>query len=169
LTFTTKGSEYTSVKGKISWVKYIIPDPTYNKWSITVHPDEESLKKIQMLQMDRGIKNQFKKDEDGYYMQFSRPVDRKFKGKLVPMRPPIVEDADGKPLENVAIGNGSDGTVRLELYQHPTPSGGKAWAARWDGVRVDNLVPFNKEFDYPTDEQKEASKALDAEPKPVWE
>lgn len=168
MTFTTKGSDYVYIKGKISWVKYITPDPTYNKWSITVHPDEESMKIVQQLQMDKGIKNQFKKDEDGYYIQFSRPTDRKIKGKIVGMTPPVVVDPEGKPIEGVAIGNGSDGTVKLEIYQHPTPSGGKAHAARWAGLRVDNLIPFNKETDYPTDEQKEQAAGLDEQPKPLF-
>jgi hypothetical protein len=168
LTFTTKGSEYVYLKGKISWVKYITPDPTYNKWSITVHPDEEGMKLCQELVMDRGIKNQFKKDEDGYYMQFSRPAERKIKGKVIGMTPPVVVDAEGNPMDGVAIGNQSDGTIKLELYQHPTPSGGKAWAARWAGLRVDNLIPFNKDTDYPTDEQKEQASGLDEQPKPLF-
>lgn len=164
----TKGSEYVYVKGKVSWVKYVTPDQMYNKWSVTLHPDEESIKAIQSLQMDRGIKNQFKKDEDGYYIQFSRPIERKGKSKdgrtiSIPMSPPVVLDEKGQPMENVPIGNGSDATIKLEIYSHPTPSGGRAHAARWAAMKLDNLIPFNKDTDFPNAEMKEQAEGLDGQ------
>jgi hypothetical protein len=116
----------------------------------------------------KGIKNQFKKDEDGYYIQFSRPTERKMKGKVIGMTPPLVTNKEGQPMEGVAIGNGSDGTIKLEVYQHPTPSGGKAHAARWDALRVDNLIPFNKDTDFPDPAQKEQAKGLDEQPEQLF-
>ncbi len=168
MTFTTKGSDYVYVQGKVSWVKYITPDPMYNKWSVTLHPNEESMKIIQQLQMDKGIKNQFKKDEDGYYIQFSRPADRKIKGKVVGMTPPVVLDSAGQPMDGVAIGNGSDATVKLEIYSHPTPSGGRAHAARFASLKVDNLVPFNKDTDFPDPAQREQAAGLDEQPEQLF-
>lgn len=168
MTFTTAGSDYVYIQGKVSWVKYVTPDPTYNKWSVTIHPNEEGMKIIQQLQMDKGIKNQFKKDEDGYYMQFSRPTERKIKGKIIGMTPPIVLNKDGTPMDGVAIGNGSDATVKLEVYQHPTPTGGKAHAARFAGLRIDNLIPFNKDTDFPDPAQKEQASGLDEQPEQLF-
>lgn len=167
MTFTTKGSDYVYIKGKVSWVKYVTPDPTYNKWSITIHPDAESVELIRELQT-QGVKNQWKKDEDGYYIAFSRPADRKINGKVLGMKPPVVLNAEGVPMDGVAIGNGSDATVKLEIYQHPTPSGGKAKAARWESVRIDNLIPFNKDTDYPDPAMKEQADGLDEQPKPPF-
>lgn len=167
MAFTTKGSERIYLSGIVDWVRYITPDPVYNKWSISLHPDEESLKKLQELKMDRAIKNEFKKDERGYFMNFSRPSERKIKGKSVAMVPPVVVDKDNQPMENIAIGNGSTGTIKLELYQHSTPSGGKAWAARWEALRIDDLVPYNMETDG-TPEQKELAGGLAEQPKPLF-
>lgn len=167
MTFRQGSSEDVYLKGKVSWVKYITPDPMYNKWSVTLHPDADSLEKIRELQAE-GVKNVLKKDEDGWYLSFSRPATRTIKGKIVGMTPPVVQNAEGVPLDGVAIGNGSDGTVKLETYMHNTPSGKKAKAARWAGLRIDNLIPFNKETDYPSAEVKEQTEGLDEQPKPIW-
>src|SRR6185436_396352 len=151
MTFTTKGSDTEYIQGKVSWVKYVTPDPLYNKWNVTIHPNAEGVEKIRELQT-QGVKNQWKKDEDGYYISFSRPTERKIKGKIIGMTPPVVgmeKDGVFTPFDGLAIGNGSDGTIKLEIYSHATPSGGKAKAARWAGLKIDNLVPFNKDTDYP--------------------
>lgn len=162
-----KGSDSVYIQGKVSWVKYVTPDPTYNKWSVRVHPNNEGLEIIRDLQT-QGVKNQFKKDDDGYYIQFSRPTDRKINGKVVGMTPPVVLNSDGTPMEGVAIGNGSDGTVKLEIYTHGTPSGGKAKAARWAGLKIQNLIPFNKDTDFPDPAQVEQAKGLDEQPEQLF-
>lgn len=171
--FTTAGSEYVYVQGKVSWVKYITPDPLYNKWSVCIHPNEEGMKILQSLKMDKGIKNDFHKDEDGYYMNFSRPIDRKIKGKVVPMTPPVVlklnpETKKGEPIENLAIGNGSDGTLKLEVYSYPTPTGGRGHAARFTSLMIENLIPFNKDTDFPDPAQREQAEGLDEQPKQMF-
>lgn len=167
MTFTTKGSDTVYIQGKVSWVKYVTPDPMYNKWSVQIHPNAEGVEKIRELQTE-GVKNQFKKDEDGYYINFSRPTDRKIKGKVVGMTPPVVLNSDGVPMDGVAIGNGSDATLKLEIYSHPTPSGTKAKAARWAGLKIDNLIPFNKDTDFPDPAQKEQAEGLDEQPQQIW-
>lgn len=167
MTFTTKGSDSVYIQGKVSWVKYVTPDPMYNKWSVQIHPNQEGIEKIRELQTE-GVKNQFKKDEDGYYINFSRPTERKIKGKIVGMTPPVVLNQDGTPMDGVAIGNGSDATLKLEIYQHPTPSGSKAKAARWAGLKIDNLIPFNKDTDYPDPAMKEQAEGLDEQPQQIW-
>lgn len=167
MTFTTKGSDTVYIQGKVSWVKYVTPDPMYNKWSVQIHPNQEGIEKIRELQTE-GVKNQFKKDEDGYYINFSRPTERKLKGKIIGMTPPVVLNQDGTPMDGVAIGNGSDATLKLEIYSHPTPSGSKAKAARWAGLKIDNLVPFNKDTDFPDPAMKEQAEGLDEQPQQIW-
>ncbi len=142
-----KSSDDVYLQGKVSWVKHITPNQ-WDKWSLTLHPNTESLEKIRDLQAE-GLKNVIKKDEDGYYCSFSRPCTKLMRGAVVGLTPPVVMDKDGNPMDGVAIGNGSDGTVKLEVYQHATPGGGKAKAARWVSLRIDNLIPFNPETDYP--------------------
>jgi len=57
----------------------------------------------------------------------------------------VVYDEYGKPKveewdEEVLIGNGSDITVKINVWR-----GNKATKIRWDGVRIDNLVPYEPE------------------------
>lgn len=166
-TFTQFGAEKVYIQGKVSWVKYIVPDPMYNRWSIQVHPNAEGIEKIRDLQTE-GVKNQFKKDENGYFINFSRPIERKVKGRVIAMTPPLVLNTEGEPVEGLPIGNGSDGTVELEVYSHPTPSGSRAKAARWAGLKIDNLIPFNKDTDFPNPAMKEQAEGLNEQPQQVW-
>lgn len=56
------------------------------------------------------------------------------------MGPPKVVDADGNEWDpEVLIGNGSDITVKLNVW-----IGTKAKKVRWDGIRVDTLVEYTK-------------------------
>lgn len=156
-------TEFVFITGKLSWVKTHTPDE-WGKWKVTVHPTVESLEKIRELQGE-GIKNVLKKDDDGYKCTFSRPTQRMVKGKVIGLTPPEVLQADGKtPLTGVHVGNGSDGTVKLEVYQHNTPGGGKAKAARLLSIKVDNLIPFEMKRDF-TEGQQELVSGL-AEQKP---
>lgn len=168
MAFTTAGSDHVYIQGKVSWVKYVTPDPTYNKWSVTIHPNAEGVEAIRELQT-QGVKNQWKKDEDGYYISFSRPAERKLKtGKVIGLTPPIVLNKEGTPMEGVAIGNGSDGTLKLEIYSHGTPSGGKAKAARWEALKIDNLIPFNKDTDFPDPAMKDQAAGLTEQPEQLF-
>ena len=151
-------TEYVFIQGKISWLKNTVPDE-WGKWKVTIHPNAESLEKIRELQTE-GIKNVLKKDDDGYYTTFSRPTQKMIKGKVIGFAPPEVLQADGKtPLTGILVGNGSDGTVKLEVYSHGTPGGGKAKAARLLSIKVDNLIPFEMNRDF-NPNQKEAVAGL---------
>ena len=137
-------TEKIFVKGKLSWCKVNKPND-WNAWVVTIHPDQQSLETIRDLQAE-GLKNVLKKDDEGYYITFRRPTSRLLKGKVIGLTPPEAVDNEGKPI-TVGIGNGSDGIVKLEVYQHGTPGGGKAKAARLEAVKVVNLIPYEPERD----------------------
>jgi len=137
-------TEKVFIKGKLSWVKVKAPND-WGKWTVTVHPDQASLEIIRDLQAE-GLKNVLKKDDEGYYVAFSRPTQKLIKGKVIGMAPPVVVDDKGEPLDK-NIGNGSDGIVKLEVYAHGTPGGGRAKAARLESIKVMNLVPYEPERD----------------------
>lgn len=130
---------------------------------MTLYPNQESLDKLRELQAE-GLKNVLKKDEDGYYVSFRRPTSKLMKGKVVAFTPPVVQDKDGQQINQTAIGNGSDVTVKLAVYSHKTPTGGKAKAARWEALRVDNLVPFEAERDFQEDQIHAISGMKDVKP-----
>ena len=155
-------SENVYLQGKAMWVKTHGLNP-WGKWACTLYPNPTSLDKIRELQI-QGLKNTLKKDDDGYSMSFSRPFEKEFRDKngttrKVGFTPVEVVDADGLPYDGF-IGNGSDVTIKLEVYQHGTPGGGKAKAARLTGIRIDNLVPYSP-ADYDEDQQRQVGKLLE--------
>jgi hypothetical protein len=129
------------VKGTAKWCQLRAPD-SWGSYKITLYPDGPSLERIREMQAS-GLKNVLKKDDDGYNVAFRRPQSKEMRGKIVTFTPPEVLGPDGKtPLLDL-VGNGSEVTVKLEVYPHGTPGGGKAIAARLAAVKVDNLVPYD--------------------------
>lgn len=162
---------HTSVKGKCKWA-HVTRFNRFDAWSIELWPIPEDLERIREWQA-QGLKNVMRKDEDGYNIRFKRDPVKKItlrtgEVKNLTFSTPSVAMADGSPLpQGVSIGNGSDVTVLLEVYSHRTPGGGSAVACRLEGVRVDNLVPFNPETDY-TPEEKEKIDALTSQPEHLF-
>lgn len=152
------------VFGKIKYI-HAVNFNKFGDWSVTIYPDTKSLEVIREYQA-KGWKNVMKKDDDGYYIQFKRAPTKMMRGKLVAFTAPKVVDIDGKPFDGMKIGWGSDAIVRLEVYQHGTPNGGKAYACRWDSIKVTNLVPFEMDKSDWSEEEKENIKSLTNVPEP---
>jgi hypothetical protein len=147
-----------AIRGKCKWA-HVTRLNRYDAWSVELWPIPEDLELLREWQA-LGMKNTLRKDDDGYYTRFRRDPKKDIRlrtgeVKTIIFAPPTVAMADGSPLPNgVSIGNGSDVSVLLEVYSHGTPGGGKAIAARLEGIRVDNLVPFNPDEDYDPEEKK---------------
>jgi hypothetical protein len=158
---------YKDVKGKVKYIHAGNELDKFGAWSITLYPDRESLEYIRGLQAE-GLKNVMKKDEENqYYVAFKRTPSETRKGKVITRAKPLVLDAGGKPFDGHHVGWGSDVTVRLEVYKYKTPAGAFGTAARFDSLRVDNLVPWTQEM-LPQPEQVK-HEALMNSPKPVWD
>jgi len=158
-------TQFIFIQGKVSWFKNKTAN-FWNKYSVQIHPIPEDLEKIRELQ-GQGLKNLIKKDEDGYYVNLSRPVSKTYQsGKILSFAPPEVFDKDGQPYYG-DVGNGSDATLKIEVYQHQTPGGGLAKAARWVSARIDNLVPYDRERDL-TEEQKKSAEGLAEQPEQLF-
>lgn len=159
-------SEIVDIQGKVKYI-HAVNFNKFDKWSIVIYPDTRSLEVIRDLQA-QGIKNVMKKDDDGYFIQFSREPTKLMRGKVVAFAAPKVLASDGTLMDGLKVGRTSDVTVRLEVYQHGTPNGGKAKASRWDSLRVDNLVAWEIDKDLPPNEAAEVHD-LNNSPKPVWD
>lgn len=159
-------TDMIDVQGKIKYV-HAVAFNKYEKWSVVFYPTAASLEVIRDLQA-QGVKNVMKKDDDGYFIQFSREPTKLMRGKVIAFTAPKVIDKEGKLFDGNKIGRGSDATIRLEVYQHGTPSGGKAKAARWDSVRIDELVPWDPDKSL-TAEEAENVKSLTTSPaQEIW-
>lgn len=130
------------LQGKAKWVQVHQPDK-FNKYGLVFYPDEKSLETLRDLQAE-GLLNRMKKDDDGYFMRIGSPASKEIKGKVRGFAPPELIGPDGLPLREVAVGNGSDVTLKVEQYQYPTPTGGTGIAIRLKAIRVDNLIPFER-------------------------
>lgn len=133
-------NEVVKLSGSFEWAKTIHPDDKFGepKWKVTLRPDQMSVEKILEMKAE-GVKNTLGKDEKGFKINFSRPVSKVMKGEVVKFNPPVVTDMTGEPITD-KIGDGSEGDLYLTLYSHSTPGGGKAKAARFDGLRISKLV-----------------------------
>lgn len=158
-------TSFIFIQGKVSWFRASTTNK-WNKYSVQIHPTPKDLEVIRDLQGE-GLKNVIKKDEDGYFCNFTRPVSKEFKsGKIITFSPVEVFDKDGVPYLG-PVGNGSDATLKIEVYEHETPGGGKAKAARWVSARIDNLVEYNVDKDG-DEEQKEALAGLKGQPQQLF-
>ena len=158
-------TENIYIQGKVSWLRANQPNQ-WNKYAVQIHPNPKDLEVIRNLQAE-GLKNTIKKDDDGYYTSFSRPVSKQYQtGKVQTFAPPEIMDKDGNKFEG-QVGNGSDATLKIEVYEHATPAGGKAKAARWVSARIDNLVPYVTEKDGFPDQVK-AIEGLKEQPEQLF-
>ena len=160
-------NEYVIIKGMFKWARYLKPDNEYNKYTIVVYPDAASLEIIRELQAE-GMKNVLHKDDDGYNVRFGRQHSREYRGKIITLGPPEVLGSDNAPYTGPAIGNGSTGSIKLEVYSHNIPgSKAKAKAARWIAMKMDTVVPFEGERDF-TETEEKATRNLPGQAPPAW-
>jgi len=163
------------LKGKGKWCQRLfIPDEKFDPpaWKFDFYPDTDSYNIIMKLKNPeeanyQGLLNKIKKDDDGYYLQIKRPVHINGRKGQVKLAPPVILDAEGNPWNGDAIGNGSDLTIKLAKRIYPTPTKKMGIAIRLESVRVDNLVPFEKEQDFPPDMAKSVE-GLSDQAKPNW-
>jgi hypothetical protein len=104
-------------------------------------------------------------ETDGWYLTLSRRVSITVKGREVGLEPPKVIDKEGAPI-TVMVGNGSDGVAKCVLWSFNPMPGISGKALRWEGLRVDNLIPFDSNKDYP--DGGESIRTLKDEPQQLF-
>lgn len=111
-------------------------DGHFANWNTGLLLDEETLRVYRALAL-----NQVKVKENNQ-VTFKRSEFKRDKGQLVPLGPPRVTLPEGIE-EGTAIGNGSDVTIGIEVYDYSYKNRpGKA--ARWNSVVVHELVEYVK-------------------------
>lgn len=135
--------DYVYLTGKCKWgVGLFAPSP-FNKYGIKLNLDNASLSIVLDLKK-KGIQNDINKDEDGYWVNLSRPSQINIRGALRTMTPPVVISADGQPWnKDKGIGDGSDVTCKVAVRKWKSPIGNKEGISlRLESVRIDHLVDF---------------------------
>jgi hypothetical protein len=130
-------AELVKFKGKVTWAQLENPNK-FGNWSLNLYPDPDSLERLRALT----LKNVFKKDDDGYYMQVSRQTMIEFaKGVETRVTPPKIAMVDGSPIAQ-QIGDGSICEITCELRKYKIPNSEKFGnAIRLYSVAVEDLVP----------------------------
>jgi hypothetical protein len=161
-------TKYDYLQGKVAWFKHHRLND-WNKWTHVMYLNPASLEKFRAWQESdtefQGIKNTLKKDEDGYFVTLSRPCAIKRRGREEALAAPQIFESDGKtPWQEGLVGNGSDVTTKLEVYDYPIPGNKlRGRAIRWLSSKVDHLVPYEGTRDNTPSEVK-ASRGLDKQP-----
>lgn len=163
------------LQGKAKWAKLITPDTKFGSaWSVVLYLTPESYQTVMGLKemhgKTKGIMNVIKKDEDGYYITLKRQTSKLIKGQVVGFAPPEVLEANGKEtLRNAMVGNGSDITCKVQVYNYPDKlSGGMGTAIRLESVRVDNLIPYEMKNDFDEEQKRQTKGLAEAAPQPLF-
>lgn len=164
-------TEYLFLVGKGRWCKFFAPSQ-YGKFSVEFAPDEASLSTLMELKKE-GIRNVIKRDDEGVYrLNISRnSIIRTKGGADMANSPPVVIDKDGNPWnKDKGIGNDSDMTIKVAVRRYKVPMTGKEGVAiGLESVRIDNLIDFNPNTDWPESNAKKQISGLAEQPKPPWE
>lgn len=151
-------TEKVFFQGKAKWARLVTPDTKFGdaKWSVVLYLNAESLSKFNLMKKEKGLKNRVNRDDDGDFVTFSRKTQKLIRGQLTPFAPPQIVDKEDKPFYD-PIGNGSDITVKCDLYSYNAPDKTKGYALRLAGVRIDHHIPFVANKDFNPDEQKQVA------------
>jgi hypothetical protein len=153
---------YTAIwQGKVKYCRPLTLDEMGNDYATQFYPNKQALDEIQaLINGSPPIKNKLKQDEDGnYYIRLSCKPTKVIKGVTKEFRVVVLE-ADGMTAMSRPIGNGSDVTVEVEVYNYRQ---GEGKAIRWKQIRVDNLVEYN-----PESKLMETPPNMEGVPPPVW-
>lgn len=124
--------------GKCKWAKLAKPDAKYSNFGIDVYLDAKSWDAFKKSDLQLKVK----KDDDGSYVSFKRPVSKLIKGELVEFGPVETLDAEGDALpDGTLVGNGSDVTCKVVVYDSMKGKG-----HRLEAVRVDTLVEYKNDY-----------------------
>lgn len=128
-------TNYHYFSGKVKWAKVRKPDEKYNKFSINLYPNDDTIAAIKKA----GVSTRPKVDLDTkeVFYTFRRDVEKKIKDQMVQFGPPKVINADGTDFEGL-IGNGSTCTIKVGVYDTAMGKG-----SRLEAVRIDELVEYN--------------------------
>ena len=134
---------FYTFSGTVKWAKVYRPDK-FGNFTIDFYPKDKEVRKAIK---DTGIRNRLYEDDEGNFFYRFRRAERKENKKTKEMMefgPPKVLDSDGEPMTDL-IGNGSEITVKISVYDFSSPEHGTGKGHRLEEVMVENLVEYKKE------------------------
>ena len=141
-------TRYYEFTGPLKWAKvwpgqvdkkYALNNPKGGHWSVVVNLQGDELLKYNAL----GCKSKAARlDDPERKIQKGDITFRRheFKNSGEALGPPKVTGVE----DGTSIGNGSVGTVFVEVYDYPAPDGTRGFASRLIGVDVTEFIPYVK-------------------------
>lgn len=120
------------LQGKSYWARVHKPDEKYNKFTLDFYPDAASWKAYKAA----GLQLKERESEHGTYVKLGVPATRLTKKGDVIKAQVAVLDEDNQPMTK-NIGNGSEVTVKVEVFDTDKGPGHRLLA-----VRADKLVEY---------------------------
>lgn len=125
------------ISGECAWAKLDTPDTKFSTagvYTIDVFLDEANRQKFN----EAGIQLKVKEKDGKTFATFRRVHSKLVKGVSTVVGPPPIHYADGTSLKgNQKIGNGSEVTLKISVYDTPKGKGSNI-----EAIRVDHLVPY---------------------------
>lgn len=122
--------------GTCKWAQLIEPDGKFKKWGLDLYPDDASW----TVYHNSGLELKEREDEDGgKFIKVGRPQMKIVKGEMVEFEGPELLMADGTKLGTRLVGNGSDVTCKVVVYDTVKGKG-----HRLEAVRVNTLKEYIK-------------------------
>jgi hypothetical protein len=125
------------LSGKIKWAKGLKDmDEKFKSYSAAFYPTDKCMNEYKQL----GLNTKFRMDDDGESFSIRRPDSKIFGDELRKFGPPEVfleKDNEQIPVDPYIVGNGSEVTIKLSVYDT-----GYGKGSRLEAVRVDYLIEF---------------------------
>lgn len=120
--------------GRVRWLK---KDKKYNRWTCDLHLDEPSIEKFKKSGCQLELRTH--KDDGTTFIKVSRPFVKLIKGEKVDMKQPEFIDVEGNDVDMGIIGNDSEVTVKVNIYDTMKGKG-----TDWTAMRVNKLNKFER-------------------------
>lgn len=129
--------------GTCKWAKVYVPDDRFPppRYRVPLCLDADSRGRYNAL----GLQMRPKIDSEGdELITFTRPVSRTFAGQERHFGPPKVIDSSGSLVRDQLIGNGSNVTLEVTVYDYVF-NGRSGKGHRLETVKINNLVEYERE------------------------
>lgn len=133
----------TYISGKGKWVKIMAgqEDKKYKNWGLDLYLDDSQVEAFKNWNSELMLRDD--KETGERFIKLRRPTMKLIKDKIVNFDPPEALGPDNKKWSGEPIGNGSELTCKVVVYDTMKGKG-----VRLEKVRVDVHVPYaEKEVD----------------------
>lgn len=125
------------LSGTAKWCKHKKPDEKYGNYTMDLFMDDKSWAKFNDSGAQLKVRTSDDEETPGNFVTFKRAHSKQFNDELRIFGPPSVIDVDGNDISKDNVGNGSEVTIKVRVYDTRMGKG-----TDWESMRVETLVPY---------------------------